>query len=89
VTRARAALDWLGGLCVLALAALGLRVVRDRFRRRPLIPVCAWCQKVREDGRYSRRIDAYVGAHQDIDCTHGICPECRDAVIREHAAARH
>ena len=41
-----------------------------------LIPICAWCKKVRDDKGYWNEIESYVKEHSDADFTHGICPEC-------------
>jgi PAS domain S-box-containing protein len=41
-----------------------------------LIPICAWCKKVRDDKGYWNEIESYVRKHSDADFTHGICPEC-------------
>lgn len=41
-----------------------------------LLPICAWCKKVRDDQGYWSEIDAYVHAHSDARFSHGICPEC-------------
>ena len=41
-----------------------------------LIPICAWCKKVRDDKGYWNEIEAYVRDHSNADFTHGICPEC-------------
>jgi hypothetical protein len=41
-----------------------------------LIPVCAWCRKVRNDEGYWDILENYVRAHSEVDFTHGICPEC-------------
>jgi integral membrane sensor domain MASE1 len=43
---------------------------------RGLIPVCAWCKKIRDDGGFWRLLEDYLRAHADIEFTHGICPEC-------------
>lgn len=39
-----------------------------------LLPVCAWCKKVRDDRGYWRDLEAYLGTRVRI--THGICPAC-------------
>ncbi len=52
-----------------------------------LLPVCAWCRKVRSDQDYWESFEAYVADHTDATVTHGICPECRDRMEREAAAA--
>ncbi len=42
-----------------------------------LLPLCAWCRKVREDEGYWSALENYVAAHTDTTFTHGICPECK------------
>ncbi|MCB0322436.1 MAG: DUF4118 domain-containing protein [Bdellovibrionales bacterium] len=41
-----------------------------------LLPICAWCRKVRDDEGYWQQIEEYVTAHSDAAFTHGICPKC-------------
>jgi DNA-binding response OmpR family regulator len=41
-----------------------------------LLPMCAWCKKVRDDKNYWQEVECYVTAHCDARFTHGICPEC-------------
>ena len=41
-----------------------------------LLPMCAWCKKVREDSGYWSDVASYIGAHTNADVSHGICPEC-------------
>lgn len=43
-----------------------------------LIPVCAWCRKVRDDRGYLRSLEAYIKEHTGAKITHGICPECME-----------
>lgn len=45
---------------------------------RGLLPVCAWCHKVREDEGYWRDLESYLAVHTDSTITHSICPQCRD-----------
>lgn len=42
-----------------------------------LLPLCAWCRKVREDEGYWSALETHVLAHTDTTFTHGICPECQ------------
>lgn len=48
-----------------------------------LLPVCAWCKKVRDDEGYWSALDSYLERFADVRFTHGICPECRERVTRE------
>jgi len=41
-----------------------------------LLPICAWCKKIRDDGGYWQQVETYLKAHADVEFTHGICPEC-------------
>jgi hypothetical protein len=41
-----------------------------------LLPVCAWCRKVRDDAGYWAQIEQYISARSKLEFTHGICPEC-------------
>jgi ligand-binding sensor domain-containing protein len=41
-----------------------------------LLPICAWCKKVRDDTGYWSQIEIYVREHTEADFTHGICPDC-------------
>ena len=52
---------------------------------RGLLPVCAWCRRIRDDQGYWSQLEAYVRDHTDADFTHGICPECAEKVRREDA----
>lgn len=46
-----------------------------------LLPICAWCKKVRNDQGYWQQIEAYVSQHSKADWTHGICPECMEGMV--------
>jgi len=54
-----------------------------------LLPICAWCKKVRDDEGYWKQIESYVEAHSDAEFTHGICPDCAQKMhIAQTKAAR-
>jgi phosphoserine phosphatase RsbU/P len=42
-----------------------------------LIPICAWCKKVRDDRNYWQQVEQYVTDHSEARFTHSICPDCR------------
>jgi phosphoserine phosphatase RsbU/P len=46
-----------------------------------LLPICAWCRKVRDDQNYWRKIEDYVSAHSGIHWTHGMCPSCLENAL--------
>ena len=41
-----------------------------------LLPVCAWCKKVRNDEGYWQELEAYLQPRTKAAFSHGICPEC-------------
>jgi DNA-binding response OmpR family regulator len=53
---------------------------------RGLIPICAWCKKVRNDQNFWQQVEVYVGQHSDVRFSHGICPECFQDRAQELAA---
>jgi PAS domain S-box-containing protein len=50
---------------------------------RGLIPICAWCKKIRNDHGYWEQLELYLTSHSEADFTHGMCPDC----AREHIEA--
>lgn len=46
-----------------------------------LLPMCAWCKKIRDDRGYWNSVEAYLKRHAPVEFTHGICPECRTAFL--------
>ena len=45
-----------------------------------LLPICAWCKRIRDDKGYWNQLEAYFHKHGGADFTHGICPECLEKV---------
>ncbi|MHB8521705.1 MAG: CHASE3 domain-containing protein [Limisphaerales bacterium] len=41
-----------------------------------LLPICAWCKKIRDDKGYWNQVDAYIQQHTAATFSHGLCPEC-------------
>jgi hypothetical protein len=41
-----------------------------------LLPICAWCKKVRDDDGYWRQVEDYFAKRSQIQFTHGICLDC-------------
>jgi len=47
---------------------------------RGLLPICAWCKRIRDDEGYWDQVEAYVHKYTGADFTHGICPQCMEKV---------
>src|SRR5215469_3167910 len=43
---------------------------------RGLIPICAWCKKIRNDQGYWEQLELFIKNHSEADFTHGMCPDC-------------
>jgi hypothetical protein len=48
-----------------------------------LVPICAWCKKIRDDQGFWRQLEVFVQSHSDAVFTHGVCPECVKKVAGE------
>ena len=53
-----------------------------------LLPICAYCKKVRDDQNYWQRVETYISAHSDARFSHGICPDCWTTEVEPDLAAR-
>lgn len=60
---------------------------RELKRLRGIIPICAYCKQVRNDGGYWQQVEAYVSEHSDAAFSHGICPDCMEKRYPEEAPA--
>jgi len=47
-----------------------------------LLPICCYCKKIRNDQNYWQQVDGYIAEHSEAQFTHGICPECRDQIVK-------
>ncbi len=43
-----------------------------------LLPICAWCKKVRDDDGYWEQVEDYFSKHSSLKFTHGVCLDCVD-----------
>lgn len=41
-----------------------------------LLPICAHCKHIRNDGGYWKSVEDYISTHSEASFSHGICPEC-------------
>jgi hypothetical protein len=51
-----------------------------------LLPICAWCKRIRDDEGYWNQVEAYLHKYAGADFTHGICPQCLEKL---HAKWKH
>lgn len=52
-----------------------------------LLPMCAWCKKVRDDEGYWEQVEEYIGRRSQLKFTHSVCADCLDDVRRREGLA--
>jgi len=50
---------------------------------RGLLPICAYCKRIRGDDQYWQQLESYIADHSEAQFSHGICPTCYAAVSAE------
>jgi CheY-like chemotaxis protein len=50
-----------------------------------MLPVCAWCKKVRSDEGYWMTVDQYLRTRSDLEFSHGVCPSCAAGMAETQA----
>ena len=48
-----------------------------------MIPICAWCKKLRNDEGYWKSVEQYLADHSQAEFTHGICPGCSSGFLKK------
>ena len=56
---------------------------------RGMIPICAWCKKIRSDVDGWEQLEYYLSKHLDATFTHGVCPECMAKIAAEERLLEH
>jgi len=49
---------------------------------RGLLPMCAYCKKIRVDDKYWQQLEGYLAERSEVEFSHGICPDCYPSVIK-------
>jgi DNA-binding response OmpR family regulator len=63
---------------------LQLQEALDKVKTlRGLLPICANCKKIRDDGGYWQQVEAYIADHSEAEFTHGICPACMEKLYSD------
>ncbi len=53
-----------------------------------LLPICASCKKIRDDGGYWQQLESYLRDHSEAELSHGFCPDCFERITSALDAAR-
>lgn len=52
------------------------KALREVKVLRGLIPICASCKKIRNDGGFWQQLEEYLGEHSEAEFSHGLCQPC-------------
>jgi len=50
---------------------------------RGLLPICAWCKKIRDDQGYWTKLEEFIHHHSEAEFSHSICPTCMEKYFPE------
>ena len=48
-----------------------------------LLPICAYCKRIRRDDNYWQQLEGYIAEHSEADFSHGVCPTCLEKAKKE------
>ena len=49
---------------------------------RGILPICAYCKKIRDDQDYWQSVENYIGNRTGAQFSHGCCPECFEKHVK-------
>lgn len=52
------------------------RALKEVKVLRGLIPICASCKKIRNDGGFWQQLEEYLSEHSEAEFSHGLCQPC-------------
>jgi tetratricopeptide (TPR) repeat protein len=92
LSRTRTTRTALGVIAVLGIISVVLVYARLRLQQqvktlRGLLPICAWCKKIRDDNGAWTQVESYLSRKSDAAFTHCICPACADTMEPESPPA--
>jgi DNA-binding response OmpR family regulator len=47
-----------------------------------LLPICAYCKRIREGEKYWQAVEEYVAGHSAAQFSHAVCPDCYTNVVK-------
>jgi PAS domain-containing protein len=59
-----------------SLVLLILEDISELLELKDIVPICAYCKKIRDDEAYWQSVEKYFKSRLNLDFSHGVCPEC-------------
>jgi hypothetical protein len=52
------------------------KALEDVKQLQGLLPICSYCNKIRNDNDYWEQVETYISRNADVEFSHSICPAC-------------
>jgi sigma-B regulation protein RsbU (phosphoserine phosphatase) len=52
-----------------------------------LLPICAYCKRIRDDKNYWQQVEAYITSHSEAQFSHSVCPDCHERLVKPQFGA--
>jgi PAS domain-containing protein len=66
-----------------SLVLLILEDISELMELKGIVPICAYCKKIRVDEAFWQSVETYFKKHLNLDFSHGVCPECAHKLYQD------
>jgi hypothetical protein len=66
-----------------SLVLLLLEDITELLELKSIVPMCAYCKKIRDDEAFWQSVENYFKTHLSLDFSHGVCPECAHKLYQD------
>ena len=66
-----------------SLVLLLLEDISELLELKSIVPICAYCKKIRDDEAFWQSVENYFKTHLSLDFSHGVCPECEKKLYQD------
>ena len=66
-----------------SLVLLILEDISELMELKSIVPICAYCKKIRNDEAFWQSVEKYFKIHLNLDFSHGVCPECEKKLYQD------
>ncbi|NOU36730.1 MAG: response regulator transcription factor [Kiritimatiellaceae bacterium] len=56
--------------------------LEDVKQLRGLLPICSYCNKIRDDENHWEQVDTYITRRSNVEFSHSICPTCYEKHVQ-------
>jgi PAS domain-containing protein len=70
-------------------ALLILDDLSELVELRGIVPVCAWCKRIRSGEEYWESVEEYLARHLSVDVTHSLCEDCMRRILLDEEGLAH